>query len=363
MQRWLSLTTLAGLLLAAGCSAHGASTPPLASGTTATTATARMTESVVPRARLATYRINKARVYVSGISSGGFFAVQMHVAHSATFKGAAIYAGGVFYCALGNVGTALGACGGEGLYASTLTESEAYLDAMSAAGTIDSEKNLAGQPVYLWAGKNDTVVAPAEMNDLAAEYVHYGSYVIYDNQFSAEHGWESPNGELACGTLGEPYIVNCSLNGRPYDSEQTWLKLLYGQLHDRNNGKLEGSLINFDQTEFGATASNSMDTNGYVFVPKPCAQGQTCSLVVAFHGCLQTQSDIGTKFPIEGGIDPWADHNNIIVLYPYAIKSSPNPENPKGCWDWWGYDDPQYALKAGTQVSIIYRMVQRLMGT
>ncbi|MBV8151911.1 MAG: hypothetical protein JOY59_10165, partial [Candidatus Eremiobacteraeota bacterium] len=229
-------------------------------------------------------------------------------------------------------------------------------------GTIDPESNLRGQAVYLWSGRNDTVVLQAEMNDLDTEYVHYGASVVYDNQFGAEHGWESPNGELSCGTLGEPYIVDCLENGRPYDSEQKWLQLFLGKLNGRNNGPLGGSLINFDQTEFGATASNSMDTNGYVFVPKQCAQGRTCGLVLALHGCLQTQADIGKKFPLEGGIDPWADRNDLVVLYPYAIKSSPNPENPMGCWDWWGYDDPQYATKNGTQISIVYKMVQRITG-
>jgi len=134
-------------------------------------------------------------------------------------------------------------------------------------------------------------------------------------------------------------------------------------LHGRNNGTLDGTLIHFDQTAFGASASNSMDTNGYVFVPKGCANGHSCGLVVAFHGCLQTQADIGTKFITEAGINAWADSNDIVVLYPFAVQStSATAYNPNGCWDWWGYDDPNYALKSGTQISIVYKMVQRVMG-
>src|SRR5580658_6662728 len=101
---------------------------------------------------LSSYRIDPSKVFVAGISSGGFFAVQMQVAHSATFKGAAVYAGGVYYCAQNSVGIALAACGGEGLYASTLTESEAYLNLESSLGNIDDKSNLAGHPVYLWSG-------------------------------------------------------------------------------------------------------------------------------------------------------------------------------------------------------------------
>ncbi|MGF6297633.1 MULTISPECIES: prolyl oligopeptidase family serine peptidase [Paraburkholderia] len=49
--------------------------------------------------KLQRYRIDPTKVFVAGISSGGFAVVQMHVAHSSTFKGAAVYAGGVYWCA------------------------------------------------------------------------------------------------------------------------------------------------------------------------------------------------------------------------------------------------------------------------
>src|SRR5579883_2762600 len=158
--------------------------------------------------KLSSYHVERAKVFVAGISSGGFFAVQMHVAHSATFKGAAVYAGGVYWCANDNVVIALTACGGEGLYAPELTQSEAYLDTQSQLGNIDAESNLAGESVYLWSGTQDTVVNQKSMNDLAGEYAHYGaSPLVYDSTFPAEHGWESPDGSLSCGTLGEPYMI------------------------------------------------------------------------------------------------------------------------------------------------------------
>lgn len=53
---------------------------------------------------------NPAEVSVSGLSAGGFMAVQLHVAYSATFKrGAGVVAGGPFYCAEGSVVNATGA--------------------------------------------------------------------------------------------------------------------------------------------------------------------------------------------------------------------------------------------------------------
>ena len=329
--------------------------------------------TVAPVAGLATavspligYNVDLTKVFVAGISSGGFFGVQMHVAHSGTFKGAAIYAGGVYYCDMDSVELALADCGGETLptgqasYHSTLAQSEQYLDQQSAAGTIDPKSNLAGQPVYLWSGTKDSVVNPLEMADLNSEYQHYGARVKFDNAFPANHGWESPDGEVACGTAASPYMVTCNQGTQRYDSVKTWMTQFFGTLKPRNNGTLKGTLHRIDQTAFGANAGNSMDTNGYVFVPQQCSSGSRCGFVLALHGCLQVQSVIGTKFVTESGIDEWADTNGIIVLYPFAVEApGPTPYNPNGCWDWWGYDGANYSLKSGTQMSIVYNMVKR----
>ncbi len=364
---------LSAAVLAAGCSggSPGSLAPTTRTGPTAPTSIARgalAAQAAAGTERLGSYRIDPRKVFVAGISSGGFFGVQMHVAHSSTFKGAAIYAGGVYDCASGSVELALLDCGGETLptgqasYHGTLAQSEQYLDRQSAAGTIDPSTNLANQPVYLWSGTKDSVVNPLEMADLRSEYAHYGARITFDNAFPADHGWESPDGEVACGTAASPYMIACSQGAQRYDSVRTWMSSFFGPLQPRNNGTLRGTLHHVDQTEFGAAASNSMDTNGYAFVPAACASGATCGLVLALHGCLQTQAVIGQKFVTESGIDEWADGNRVVVLYPYAVEApGPTPYNPNGCWDWWGYDDPNYALRSGTQISIVYRMVQRLM--
>ncbi|SAL00934.1 polyhydroxybutyrate depolymerase [Caballeronia calidae] len=316
--------------------------------------------------KLQRYQIDPAKVFVAGISSGGFAAVQMHVAHSSTFKGAAVYAGGVYWCAAaGGAAAALANCGGltlpsnQASYNSTLTTSEAYLHAQSFLGTIDPAANLRGQPVYLWSGTQDQVVNPREMADLDSEYRRYGANVHFDNTYPAAHGWESPNGELPCGTLGSPYMVRCSANGAVYDSVQTWLTLFLGPLKPRNDGKLSGTLSSFDQTEFGASPNLSMSPTGSVFVPKACAQGSKCGLVLALHGCLQQASLIGDRWVTEAGINEWADTNKLVVVYPDTIASfAPGPINPNACFDWWGYSnqyDPNYALKSGLQMSVFTR--------
>lgn len=312
---------------------------------------------------LGTYNIDPNHVYVAGFSSGGFMAAQMHVAFSNTFKGAAIYAGAVYWCVEdGGFVVYRQLC----LYTlwhphiSHLADSERYLDKQSKKRSIDSERNLRGQPVYLWSGTKDTLVAQAEMNDVEAEYQHYGAKVTYDNWSAAQHGWESPDGEHSCQGWGLPWTIKCNQGSQVYDSEKTWLTMFLGTLMARNNGSLNGTLINFDQTEFGASYSNSMDTNGYVYVPQACAQGDQCSLVLVLHGCDMVQAKIGTKFITEGGVLPWADSNKVIVLYPFLVENA--SINPVACWDVWGYLGSNYALRSATQMSIVHSMVQRVMG-
>jgi len=359
----------------AGCGGGGdsGSADPAAADAAKSQALATTDAASTTVVRLQRYQIDPVKVFVAGISSGGFAAVQMHVAHSSAFKGAAIYAGGVYWCAgAGGAATALASCGGETLptnqasYNSTLAASEVYIDQQSSLGTIDPPSNLRGQPVYLWSGTQDTVVNPLEMADLNTEYQHLGANIRFDNGYPAAHGWESPDGELACGTLGSPYMVSCSTNGVAYDSVKTWLTMFLGQLKPRNNSKLSGTLSAFDQTEFGGTPNLSMSPTGSVFVPKACAQGQTCGLVLAMHGCLQEASLIGDRWVKEAGINEWADSNKLVVIYPDTIASSaPGVTNPNACFDWWGYSnqvDPNYALKSGLQMTVLYAMVQRVTG-
>ncbi len=300
----------------------------------------------------------------------------MHVAHSRVFKGAAIYAGGVYYCAMDSVGLALSDCGGltltgtgQASYVPTLSQSEQYLDRQSLAGTIDSSSNLAGQPVYLWSGTRDSVVNPLEVADLNSEYQHYGAKTKFDNTFPAEHAWESPDGELACSAPAmSPYMVSCDSGGKPYDSVKTWLSMFLSPLNARATSPLQGQFLKFDQTEFGAGPNNSLDSSGLVYVPRACAMGSTCAFILVEHGCLQAQSFIGSKFALESGVAEWADTNNIVVLYPYTVVAPgppPSTYNPQACYDFWGYsggNDANYALKSGNQLTTIYRMVQRVTG-
>ncbi|MCP4379638.1 MAG: hypothetical protein GY794_26155, partial [bacterium] len=81
---------------------------------------------------------------------------------------------------------------------------------------------------------------------------------------------------------------------------------------------------------------------------------------VAFHGCEQNAEEIGDAFYRHAGYNEWADANRIIVLYPQTVATIGQPFNPKGCWDWWGYNGPEYAAKGGAQIAAVHAMLRRL---
>ena len=95
--------------------------------------------------------IDTTQTTVSGLSSGGFMAAQLHVAYSATFaKGAGIVAGGPFYCAEGSIVNATGRCMASpaGIPTSTLvsTTNSWASQGMHRPGGESSE--LQGVPVF-----------------------------------------------------------------------------------------------------------------------------------------------------------------------------------------------------------------------
>ncbi|HEX7635603.1 MAG TPA: poly(3-hydroxybutyrate) depolymerase, partial [Noviherbaspirillum sp.] len=49
--------------------------------------------------QLGSYKVQKGQSSISGLSSGAFMTVQLHLAHSASFVGAGVIAGGPFRCA------------------------------------------------------------------------------------------------------------------------------------------------------------------------------------------------------------------------------------------------------------------------
>lgn len=302
--------------------------------------------------------IDPASVTVSGISAGGYMAVQYHVAHGEEVSGAGVLAAGPWYCAEGSMSRALGPCMKAGDVA---PDGEALLEQARAAagrGQIAPIDSLAGDRVWVFHGERDATVARAVSDALVAFYrgIVGPGQLQYVASVPAVHGFPTLDEGLACGEAGDPYLNDCD-----YDGAGMLLQHLYGDLAPRGRADPR-NLVAFDQRRHEAPGA-SLEPLGYVYVPDACRAGQRCRLHVAFHGCRQGAGFAGQAFTLRAGYNEWAEANGIVVLYPQVKRSLVMPLNPQGCWDWWGYTGPNYAFRDGAQLSSVRRMVQALTGS
>jgi poly(3-hydroxybutyrate) depolymerase len=89
---------------------------------------------------------------------------------------------------------------------------------------------------------------------------------------------------------------------------------------------------------------------------------------VAFHGCRQSRDAIGDAFYTGSGYNDVAETNNIVVLYPQTVEWSDSTfssyqQNPRGCWDWWGYSGEDFSRRSGKQVRAVAGMINTLLGS
>jgi poly(3-hydroxybutyrate) depolymerase len=292
---------------------------------------------------------------VSGLSSGAYMAVQLHVANSSSIIGAGIVAGGPYFCAEGRLLTALNRCMktlfGQPDVESLLERARALAD----AGQIDPLQGLVDDRVYLFSGTQDNTVTRPVMDAARDFYLGAGTTeqrIKYVNDLSAGHAFIVEEADNECGVTDSPFISDCD-----YDQAGEILQHLYGALAPRASTD-EDHLLTFDQSEFLADPeTHGMAPGGFIYIPEDCASDGSCRLHIALAGCKQTPGDIGDLYARTAGYNRWAESNRLVILYP---QSSVSDGNSNGCWDWWGYDDAAYHTKPGRQMSAIAKMAARL---
>ena len=303
-------------------------------------------------------QLNLEKVTVSGLSSGGYMAVQYHLANSDWVKGIGVIGSGPYYCAQGDIGIALSQCvskvEGEiplALLADKATEYESNKQ-------IPELSNLADSKVWILHGKLDTRVIEPVSNALFSQYQNWvnDENIGYVNDKLFAHHFPTLSEGSDCTTSEAPFIGNCN-----YDAAGELLKHLYGDLNDKST-TASGTLHTFNQQKLGGESAETLADNGYVYVPEQCTT-DACDLHISFHGCNQYAGAIGKAYASKTGLNEWADTNNMVVLYPQTKKSLFMPLNPQGCWDWWGYTDEKYATKDAEQISAITNMVNSLNQT
>jgi len=359
---------------------------------TALTGTAAAEESPPP---LPALNIDIAQTSLSGLSSGGFLAVQFQVAHADIVHGVGIIAGGPYYCAQGQLRRALQDCmcadpGKCELDAQSadVPAAVAYIKKTAAAGLIADPAPLARQRVVLLSGAADTVVPPAIADRQLGEF-YRALGLPAENLLrpalppATAHQLPTLDAGTDCGKQAPPYIGRCG-----FDSAAAILQGIYGELRPPATEK-PANWIAFDQRPydprrqrgvFGISGvhffPSGLDDSGWLYLPDTCRAGEPCRLHIALHGCRQgqnyelknedggTQGRFGTLYAKSTGLARWAETNHIVLLFPQAKSISPVPyfyaANPLGCWDWWGYSGAGYATRNGVQIQALKAMVDGL---
>ena len=289
-------------------------------------------------------------ITVSGLSSGAYMAVQLHVAFSAQVKGAALIAGGPLYCAQNNLATALTHCLGKADANPNLKAINTYVDELVQAQLLPDLTQLQEDKVWILHGSADTTVKPEVGKALVNQYQQWINpahlRVVADKPF-AHHFPTDNNTGTACDVSEPPFIASCN-----YDAAGELLQHLLGPIAPKVANST-GNMRELTQSQAGSL----MAKTGYAYVPQRCEAGEPCRLHISFHGCKQHVAAVGNAYLTQTGLNEYADSNDLVILYPQAAASS---FNPHGCWDWWGYTGDHYISKQAPQLQAVMLLVEQL---
>jgi hypothetical protein len=308
---------------------------------------------------------------VSGLSSGGYMAGQFHVAHSKTVIGAGVVAAGPFGCAESagaqalpyfapalalNLAQAQNGCMANNLSALGVLDSDRLLKIASSLADdskIDPLSNLKRSKVYLYSGASDGTVVKAVVQAAKDFYVAAGVPPVnieFVSDKPGGHAFSTVSAGGACERSDPPYVNKCG-----YDQAGDILSFIYGALEAKGQAQA-GDFKPFDQSAY-APSDASLAAKGVVYVPPACREQAGCRVHVVFHGCNQSQADVGDAVIRETGFADWAAANKLIVLFPQAASSSLNPYT---CWDWWGYTGLDFLSKDAPQIKAVAAMLDAL---
>lgn len=302
--------------------------------------------SDAPPPGLPALTLDPARTTVSGLSSGAYMATQVHLAFSNRIAGVALFAGGPYGCAEGSLETALGRClnpvGDTGPDATALA---ARVRERARSGAIATLEGLDGDRVFVMRGALDTTVAATVTAAAAELYRQLGvANVVEDNARAIAHTFPTEAAGSECTSSAAPYLGKCAFDG----ARAIFTNLYPEPVADPGAG--DGELRRFNQDAYRVEGKDAqLASDGFLYIPKACAAGETCGLHVALHGCQQNADAVGEAFVRDAGYNRWADAYRVVVLYPQT-RATFAPLNPKACWDWWGYGGADYDTRTGAQM-------------
>lgn len=278
---------------------------------------------------------------------------------------------------------------------------------------IDKIENIKNQKIYIYQGDNDQVVQPRMAQKLVDFYLEHQ---VPQNQIRVKtlaggHNFPTAKKGLnECKNQAFPYISSCNFN-LAEDMLQHILdqKLLSKKAQLKNLHRVDQNLIPINEglqpAEWKAPAT-SLGSYGYLYASRKCLETpETCKLHVALHGCEMSDSfdpelderyslqvartqilsmlsdksedlsflknrpvnsdrkpHYGTlKFATMSGYIELAERNNLMMLFPQTWIGPENyPYNPKGCWDWFGANNSDYATNKGVETSWLMQYIRNI---
>ena len=295
-------------------------------------------------------KIDPDSITVSGLSSGAYMASQLHISHSATIKGAALFAGGPFACAKKGLAEATTHCMQNAQGGPDIERSFQLINALSDSGEIDDIKHLKQSKLLLVSGAKDKTVNSRVID--AAEQL-YLSFVDSQKISRARipnlgHGFPTLNFGNRCDVEASPYLSACN-----YDGAGAILNYLYADLKERTAKVFEPKIL----TQHIPGYSEMLDSP-FLYIPQQCRNGALCKLHIALHGCQQNREFIGDTFVKHAGYNQWAEANDIVIVYPQTLKAA---NNPMGCWDWWGFSSSAFYSKQAPQIQALVGLISFLI--
>jgi len=292
------------------------------------------------------------RLYIAGISSGGYLTHQLHLAWPSEVQGVAVFAAGPYACAKDGVTAALFNCMAVSRGAPSAKTSLKLIKEAAKDGELGDPELLAKSRVYLYQAGADPVIAQPVSDALEKTYAQLAPEGLKTHtQALAGHGLPSLDAGVACNKTAAPYVNACGYSGAAES-----LNHLDGPAKKVVQTELQGKLLSFNQNTFKAEKSKGLAEEGFYYLPEQCVAGG-CGLQVVLHGCEQGAEEVGTDFMQLSGYLQQADARDLVVLFPQAKTSL---ANPKGCWDWWGYESSEFATRKGPQMKAIHAMWQHL---
>lgn len=294
------------------------------------------------------------RLYVAGLSSGGYMAHQLHLAWPEEIRGAAVFAAGPYGCARDGVSAALQRCMGVSRGVPDLDRTLNIIRQASAEGALGDLEQLAQSRVFIYQAAADPVIQRPVSDVLQKTYAQ----LVPDGLQShvgrlAGHGLPTLNQGVACALTASPYVNACGYAGAAES-----LQHLDGDARRPFRAEVAGQLSKFDQQPLRG-ASKGMANWGYVYVPQGCVEGD-CGLNLVLHGCDQGVEKVGEDFIRLSGYLQQADARQLVTVFPQVKASLPNP---KGCWDWWGYESKAFDTRQGPQMQALRGIWQHFSGS